>query len=111
MAELLERRLSIRNLPGVRDVVVLLVEVEGERAGRRRVLTYRLVHRYDEAEGLTAMAKTTAYTASIVARLLLEGEIRRKGVVPPELLGMDEAVYRQIIEGLRADGIEVEGAM
>ena len=110
LAELLERRLSIRSLPGVRDVVVLLVEVEGERAGRRSVLTYRLVHRYDEAEGLTAMAKTTAYTASIVARLLLEGKIGRKGVVPPELLGMDEAIYRQIIEGLRTDGIEVEGA-
>jgi len=107
-AKLLERKLGIRNLPGARDMVVMLVEVKGRKGGAEERLAFKLVDYYDEAEGITAMARTTAYTASVVACLLAKGEVQRKGVVPPEVLGMDERLYRLIISGLKAEGIKIE---
>jgi len=86
----------------------MLVEVKGRKGGAEERLAFKLVDYYDEAEGITAMARTTAYTASVVACLLAKGEVQRKGVVPPEVLGMDERLYRLIISGLKAEGIKIE---
>jgi lysine 6-dehydrogenase len=43
-----------------------------------------MVDRFDEERGVTSMARTTGYTAAIVARMVARGEIREKGVLPPE---------------------------
>jgi len=93
--------------PKVKDLVALKVEVYGYRKGRKTTYTYTLIDFYDEKHGVTAMARTTGYTASIVAKLILEGAIRLKGVVPPERLGMEEDVYRQIMTELSARGIKI----
>ena len=93
-ARLLEKQLS---RPDVRDVVALKVEVSGYKKGRKTGYIYTLVDFYNEKSGVTAMARTTAYTASIVAKLILEGKIGLRGVVPPERLGMDNEVYRHVI--------------
>jgi saccharopine dehydrogenase-like NADP-dependent oxidoreductase len=93
-ARLLEKQLS---RPDVRDVVALKVEVSGYKKGRKTVYIYTLVDFYNEKSGVTAMARTTAYTASIVAKLILEGKIGLRGVVPPERLGMDNEVYRHVM--------------
>ena len=44
----------------------------------------------------------------MVACLLAKGEVQHKGMVPPEVLGMDERLYRLIISGLKAEGIKIE---
>jgi lysine 6-dehydrogenase len=75
----------------------LKVEVSGYKKGRKTGYIYTLVDFYNEKSGVTAMARTTAYTASIVAKLILEGKIGLRGVVPPERLGMDNEVYRHVI--------------
>jgi lysine 6-dehydrogenase len=93
-ARLLEKQLS---RPDVRDVVALKVEVSGYKKGRKTGYIYTLVDFYNEKSGVTAMARTTAYTASIVAKLILEGKIGLRGVVPPERLGMDNEVYRHVM--------------
>jgi saccharopine dehydrogenase-like NADP-dependent oxidoreductase len=93
-ARLLEKQLS---RPDVRDVVALKVEVSGYKKGRKTGYIYTLVDFYNEKSGVTAMARTTAYTASIVAKLILEGKIGLRGVVPLERLGMDNEVYRHVI--------------
>jgi saccharopine dehydrogenase-like NADP-dependent oxidoreductase len=93
-ARLLEKQLS---RPDVRDVVALKVEVSGYKKGRKMGYIYTLVDFYNEKSGVTAMARTTAYTASIVAKLILEGKIGLRGVVPPERLGMDNEVYRHVM--------------
>ncbi len=103
-AKILERRLYN---PMVKDFVALKVEVCGYREGFKTRRIYTLVDFYDEKSGVTAMARTTGYTASIVAKLVLEGVIRLKGVVPPERLGMEEDVFRQIMAELSARGIRI----
>jgi saccharopine dehydrogenase-like NADP-dependent oxidoreductase len=53
------------------------------------------------------MARTTAYPASIVAQLILKGDLKEKGVVPPEKLGMDSKLFKLFLEGLKNRGINI----
>jgi saccharopine dehydrogenase-like NADP-dependent oxidoreductase len=103
--KVLERKLD---LPEVRDIVVMRVIVNGFRGGSAASCMYTLIDRYDEGEGLTAMARTTAYTASIVVQLLSRGKIREKGVIPPEKLGMNEELFNEITGYLRKKGVSIE---
>src|SRR4030042_2368424 len=97
-AKLFERKLSS---PDVKDLVVMEVVVDGIKKGERLRLTYRLLDKYDEKKGITAMARTTAYPVSIVAQLMLKGLIKLKGIVPPEKLGMDEKIFKEFIPDIK----------
>ena len=107
------RRLSARLLgqkllmPEVKDIVAMKVEVSGVRSGRHVSYSYHLLDQYDEKKGITAMARTTAYTASIIAQLVLRKVIREKGVVPPERIGMSEEFFSTFLKELRKRGIKI----
>ena len=104
-ARILER--SLRR-PEVGDILAMTVEVAGERGGEEARFRYRILDRFDEEGKVTAMARTTAYTASIVAQKLAKGEVEERGVVPPERLGMDEGLFEDILSELRGRGVQVE---
>jgi saccharopine dehydrogenase-like NADP-dependent oxidoreductase len=103
-ARILEK--SLRK-PEVGDILAMSVEVEGEVRGHAAAFRYHLLDRFDEESGVTAMARTTAYTASIVAQKLAGGIIKDKGVIPPERLGMDEGLFENIISDLKTRGVTV----
>lgn len=103
-ARLLDRTLRI---PGVRDLVVMIVTVAGVRNGQRLTSTYRLVDRFDTRRKITAMARTTAFTASVVAQFMARGVVDEIGVVPPETLGMNPTVFREFRAELRKRRIVV----
>jgi lysine 6-dehydrogenase len=70
-----------RNLPhDGPDVVLVRVEVKGDA----RTLRYDIIDRYDSATGLSAMMRTTAFPASIVALMMARGQITTKGALPQE---------------------------
>ncbi|HKG21791.1 MAG TPA: saccharopine dehydrogenase C-terminal domain-containing protein, partial [Blastocatellia bacterium] len=66
------------------DAVLIRAEFLGSRGARRRHLRYDIVDRYDEATGLSAMMRTTAFPASIIAQMMARGETTKKGAVPQE---------------------------
>jgi len=101
---LLGQRLGV---PGVKDFLALSVAVEGYANGVSTRYLFRLLDRYDEQQGITAMARTTAYTASIIIQLLAQGVIKERGVVPPETLGMNRAVFDAVMTELEKKGIRV----
>lgn len=103
--KILEQKLS---LPDVKDLVAMKVEVNGIKNGKEKRYSYILLDYYDEKKKVTAMGRTTAYTASVVIQLLLMGEIKEKGIIPPERLGMDERCFRKIIGELEKDNIKIE---
>jgi lysine 6-dehydrogenase len=108
------RRLTIMLLkrklwkPRVKDIVALKVEVSGVKNGRQMGYTYHLLDGYDEKQGITAMARTTAYPASIIAQLVLKKVIREKGVIPPEKLGMNEEFFSEFVNELERRGIRTK---
>jgi saccharopine dehydrogenase-like NADP-dependent oxidoreductase len=96
-------KLFERNLkrPEIPDIVVMLIRVSGSKGGKRIRYVYHVLDHYDKEHHVTSMARTTAYTASIVAQLLARKAIERKGVIPPEKLGMDETLFEKLMGELR----------
>jgi lysine 6-dehydrogenase len=92
--------LLVRNLPADEpDVVLVRVEVKGEG----RTLRYDIIDRADEQHGLSAMMRTTAFPASIVALMMARGQIARKGALPQERCVPPELFLTE----LAARGIDV----
>jgi lysine 6-dehydrogenase len=94
----------------VGDLLAMIVEVRGEAGGEASGYRYYVLDRFDRAGGVTAMARTTAYTASIVAGMLAGGAIEEKGVIPPERLGMNERITEGLLSELRKRGVIVEAS-
>jgi len=99
MEALLSERLSF----GEDDVVLVRVQAVGSKGGRRRTLAYTIIDHGDRAAGLTAMMRTTAFPASIVAQMVASGEISQKGALPQELV----VPTASFLEQLARRGIEV----
>jgi len=74
----------VRLEEGDRDITVFRVEVVGEKDGRKLEYKAEMVDRYDEQLGFTSMARTTAFTGAIVARMIARGDLRATGMVSPE---------------------------
>ncbi|MCD6479341.1 saccharopine dehydrogenase family protein [Candidatus Bathyarchaeota archaeon] len=103
-ARLLEKHLR---MPEVGDLLAMMVEVKGLKDGAEKTIRFHLLDRYDRARGVTAMARTTGYTTSIVAQLLARGRIEERGVIPPEKLGLKPQIFEEILMELRRRGVEV----
>ncbi len=85
--------------PGEEDFTVMQVILEGEQAGQRVRYTYDLLDRFDRQTQTTSMARTTGYTATLVARLVLGGHFAQKGICPPEFVGRTPGCYAHLLEG------------
>jgi len=104
-AKLLEKKLK---RPEVPDIVAMLVKVGGVKNARGIMYSYQVLERYDKKQKVTAMARATAYTASVVAQLVAEQSVEENGVVPPEKLGMNEKFYMKFISAVKKRGITVK---
>jgi saccharopine dehydrogenase-like NADP-dependent oxidoreductase len=73
--------------PGERDITAMRLVISGNENGRTKTYTYSLLDRYDSETKTTSMARTTGYTCTAVADLILSDEYIRKGISPPEYIG------------------------
>ncbi len=112
-ARLPPRRVTVKLLekklrrPEIKDILAMKVEVGGIAEGSRRCYVYHLLDRYDQEHGVTAMARTTAYPASIVAQLIAQRAIEEKGVVPLEKLGIKEKIFNRILAELKKRRVKI----
>ncbi|MCF7811358.1 saccharopine dehydrogenase NADP-binding domain-containing protein [bacterium] len=67
------------------DIVVLDCWALGKRNDKSFRIEYRLLDSYDPQTELTAMARTTGFSAAVIARMILEGAISAKGVIRQEV--------------------------
>ena len=77
----LDKNLTFSDL----DMVLVRLIVEGEKDGQDKTIVYEIVDRQDAKSGLTAMMRTTAFPAAIVAQMAASGEITARGCKPQEL--------------------------
>ncbi len=74
-----------KNLPADGpDYVLVRLEFAGTKDGRKQTLRYDIVDKHDEQTGLSAMMRTTAFPASIIAQMAARGEVLRRGATPQE---------------------------
>ncbi len=90
-----------------KDMVVLKVIAKGRSSLDNVEIEYVMVDRYDESTGFSAVARTTAFVASGILKLITEGAIPGPGVIPPEIIGMDESLFSSIAEWLSWRGIKI----
>jgi lysine 6-dehydrogenase len=103
-ARVLDRSLT---MPEVGDLLAMTVQISGKEDGRKKGYRYTVLEYYDHEAGVSAMARTTAYTTSITAKLLAEGKVQEKGVVPVEKLGENPGIAKRMLEELGKRNVEI----
>lgn len=80
------------------DVVLLRVLVSGMKNNQKITYEYELVTLKDSATRVTAMARATANTISIVAQMIGGGQITKKGVYPPEQIVPGDLYIKELVK-------------
>ncbi|MFQ5747193.1 MAG: saccharopine dehydrogenase C-terminal domain-containing protein [Gemmatimonadota bacterium] len=94
--------------PGEEDLTVMRIRIRGREGPTAREVEWRLVDRTDPITGTSSMARTTGYTCTAVARLLLSGRVPGPGIVAPETVGAAEGNLDRILDDLAARGVQLE---
>ncbi len=87
------------------EITVMRIVIEGRENGVAQCYTYDLLDRYDPVTKTSSMARTTGYTCTAAARLVLSGQYSEKGVFPPEFLGANEHNVHFILQQLQERGV------
>jgi saccharopine dehydrogenase-like NADP-dependent oxidoreductase len=91
--------------PGEADLTVMRLVISGEEDGEPAAYTYDLYDEYDPATGTLSMARTTGYTCTAVARLVLDGGYSQKGISPPEFVGRVDGCRERVEKYLEDRGV------
>ena len=91
--------------PGEAEFTVMRIRIAGTENGSPRSYEYNLLDRTDSASGTLSMARTTGYTCTGAAHLVLGEKFSRKGISPPEFLGEDENNFNFMLEHLRSRNV------
>jgi lysine 6-dehydrogenase len=92
--------------PGEEEFTVMRIRIEGEEAGNSRRYQYNLLDR--TTQGTLSMARTTGYTCTAAAHLVIENNFTRKGICPPEFLGEQEEHFNFIVDYLKKRGVNYD---
>lgn len=101
VAEHLKPRLQFQE--NEKDVVVVRVEAWGLKDGRPLQVIHELVDFRDLETGFFAMNRTVGFTASIAAQMVLEGKIRKAGVLSP----VRDVPHQEVLRELENRGIKI----
>ncbi|MBC8047383.1 MAG: saccharopine dehydrogenase NADP-binding domain-containing protein [Fimbriimonadaceae bacterium] len=82
------------------EFTVMRVIVKGKEKNKDVTYTYDLLDKYDTTTKTSSMARTTGYTCTAAAVLILENKFTRKGISTPEYLGEDENNFRDVLKYL-----------
>jgi lysine 6-dehydrogenase len=66
------------------DYVLVRLDFVGKTDGETKQLRYDIVDKQDEQTGLSAMMRTTAFPASIIAQMMALGDVLERGATPQE---------------------------
>ncbi|MCK5037523.1 MAG: saccharopine dehydrogenase, partial [Thermoplasmata archaeon] len=76
----------IEELSGTdKDFVLVRVVAEGVKDGKKIRRTFETVDEFDNSTGLTAMMRTTAFPTTIIAGMMVDGQISERGVRTPDM--------------------------
>ncbi|MBD3166738.1 hypothetical protein GF324_09080 [bacterium] len=80
------------------DTTWLRVRVEGKQGNTPMDAIYEMVDQFDETTGLTSMQRTTAFPASILLKMLVDGEFAEDGVLYQERVVDAQRLMKRLAE-------------
>lgn len=83
---------------GEGDFTLMRVEVETDS----KIWQYDLLDYYDAETDTISMARTTGFTCTAVANLVLSGQYDQKGISPPEFVGSKKGCFTFVMDYLKA---------
>ncbi len=87
----------VKNLSGNdKDLVLVRVSASGQIAGSQMTKNMDIVDYYDDANDITAMMRTTSFPTSIIAQMVMDGDIAKRGVMTPEMCVPGEIFLKEL---------------
>jgi lysine 6-dehydrogenase len=93
--------------PDEGDTICQRVIVSGKKDGAPAQYTYEFMEFQDFKNGLSAMAKTTAFPCSIVAQMIAKGQMNMHGVIHPAKIGYDEKLSNTFFAEMARRNIKI----
>jgi len=87
--------------PEEKEFTIMRIILQGLEQGEKKEIIYDLYDEYDDTENLSSMARTTGFTATAAANMLLDNVFKEKGMFPPELVGKQPQCFNYIIQYLK----------
>ncbi len=88
------------------ELTIMRITIKGQDAeGNPKEVVSSLFDEYDPETGVSSMARTTGYTATSAAGLILDGVFTEKGVFPPEKVGQAPGCCEYMIQYLEDRGV------
>ncbi len=91
--------------PGEADITAMRLIISGKENGQEKTYIYSLLDRFDSETNTSSMARTTGYTCTAVADLILSGNYDRKGILPPEYIGKEGNNFEYVRKYLEERGV------
>ena len=91
--------------PGKVDVTVMKLIISGEENGKPITYTCDLYDEYDPPTSTPSMARTTGYTCTAVAQLVLNSVYSQRGISPPEFVGRFGGCRERVEQYLEERGV------
>jgi len=96
---------------GEEDFTTMRVAVRGKSKGKSKKIVYSLFDKYDRKTQTMSMARTTGYTCTAAARLVIEKKYKVAGISPPEFIGADEECFNYVLNYLAERNVKVKKTM
>jgi len=88
------------------ELTVMKITIKGiDSKGVQKEVIYDLYDQFCQKTQTSSMARTTGYTATAAAGLILNDLFNENGVFPPELVGKNKACYEFVLDYLKERGI------
>ncbi|MBC8145158.1 MAG: hypothetical protein H7X80_06190, partial [bacterium] len=94
----------VRLREGEGDITLFRVDVTGKANGRTVRRRADMVDRIDRTLGFTSMARTTAFTGAIIARMIARGEITATGAITSEIV-VTGPLFEKLVVELAQQGV------
>ena len=84
------------------EITVMKITIKGiNQKGENKIVTYDLLDKFCRETQTSSMARTTGYTATAAANLILNKLFNEKGIFPPELVGKHKNCYDYVLNYLQ----------
>ncbi len=97
---------KLQPLDGETDVCVMYNTTKGTKNGKAVKIEHFMWDEADKENGISSMMRVTGFPCAIAAKLIMEGLITEKGIVPPEDC-IKGKVYDRFMEELKKRNINI----